>query len=196
MKELTLEITNYCPNHCKYCSSTAVDELSKAYWLEACQIFPILRDGDYDRIIISGGEPLAHPQFYAILLMCYDWAQDVVVYTNALEHIAYNANVIDGIYLEASITLTPETNKLRVLKRVEQGREATRPEVHLSRNHDADCGDCHHDVLRPDGIMDKSPCKKHDLLPKASEICTDNDPYFEAYSMDYGSIHPKGETSQ
>ena len=35
-----------------------------------------------------------------------------------------------------------------------------------------------------------------DCATAASEICTDNDPYFEAYSMDYGSIHPKGETSQ
>lgn len=163
MKELTIEITNYCPENCPYCSSDTVDEMSKAYWLDACEIINVLATGEYDRIIISGGEPLAHPQFYTILNMCYDWAPDVVVYTNALKHIAYNANVIDGIYLEASITLTPETQKLRVLRRVEHGREKVRPEVSFSRNHDGNCGKCNHVVLRPDGTLDKSPCQKHRL---------------------------------
>ena len=33
MKELTFEITNYCPHHCKFCSSNVTDNYSKAIFL-------------------------------------------------------------------------------------------------------------------------------------------------------------------
>jgi hypothetical protein len=78
-----------------------------------------------------------------------------------LTSIVYNAHVIDGIYLQANITVTPETDSVHVLRRVKQGREAGRPDVRLSCNHTTECeGTCDHHVIRPDGSISKTPCAK------------------------------------
>lgn len=72
----------------------------------------------------------------------------------------YNANVIDGVYLEANITLLPETDKIHILRRVKQGRELNRPEVYLSRNHRED-RNCIHRVMNPKGDIISNPCNKN-----------------------------------
>lgn len=157
--EVTLELTNYCPHDCPYCSSNTTQDFDKAVWLEPKKVEALLADRWFDHIVLSGGEPLSHPQFYQIYRLCEQHTPDVVVYSNLIRHLAYNTNVIDGVYLEASVTLTPETRHLRVLKRVEQGRESKRPQVTFSRNHDGWC-DCGHHVVKPDGAIVKSPCSK------------------------------------
>lgn len=161
MKEITIEITDYCPHNCRYCSSNSTKYYNKTTFIEPQIIIDILEEEGiiFDRINISGGEPLAHPKFYQILEIVKDFAKDVVVYTNALTHIRYNANVIDSVYLEANITLLPETDKIHILRRVKQGKEANRPEVHLSRNFKEDCS-CDHRVIRPNGKIGKTPCNK------------------------------------
>ena len=159
MKEITLEITNFCPHGCKFCSSDAIDEWAEADFLSLGTIVAKLHGKHYDRINISGGEPLAHPDFYHIHTICALHADDVTVYSNTIKHLIYNAHVIDGVYLEANLTLTPETDKIHVLRRVKQGKEANRPEVHLSRNHREDCA-CDHRVLRYDGKWVRTPCNK------------------------------------
>ena len=88
------------------------------------------------------------------------YTKDVVVYSNLITHRIYNANVIDGVYLEANITLLPETDKIHILRRVKQGKELNRPEVHLSRNYKEDCN-CEHRVVRPDGTISLTPCNKY-----------------------------------
>jgi organic radical activating enzyme len=165
MKEITFELTNYCPHDCKFCSSKTTKYENAAEYLSLDQIEEIIDDSratEYeklDRIILSGGEPLAHPDFYKILMLCKAYADDVVVYTNALTHIAYNANAIDGIYIEAAISVPDSVNKVRVLKRIKQGREKTRPEVTFSKNFDHKCHNCEHTVVEADGKIGK-PCKK------------------------------------
>ena len=159
MKEITFELTNYCPHNCKYCSSNAVDDIEEAIFLDKSFILKFLRRKRFDRINISGGEPLAHPDFYKIFNWCKHRSDDVVVYSNLITHRIYNAHVIDGVYLEADITVTPETDKIHVLRRVKQGKEANRPEVYLSRNHTENC-ECEHKVIRPNGIITKTPCNK------------------------------------
>lgn len=160
MKELTIEITNYCPHNCKYCSSNSTDDRLRATYISPDNVLRHLTDWDYDRIIISGGEPLAHPNFYDILGYCKPRAKDVVIYSNAITHLVYNQSVIDGVYLEANVTVLPEVDKIHILRRVKQGKEANRPEVHLSRNFYEDCS-CEHHVIRPNGDIDKSPCNKY-----------------------------------
>lgn len=170
MRERTYEITDYCPHDCPFCSSDTTDSMKDATFMSVVDIARDLAeacggtgnfDGQlFDRIIISGGEPLAHPQFYQILMLCRDHARDVIVYSNAIQHIVYNAAVIDGIYVEANLTVLPNVEKLHILKRVEQGREATRPEVKFSGNWDGDCSkECEHVVVRPDGSRGR-PCLK------------------------------------
>lgn len=169
MKEITLEITHYCPHGCPYCSSRAHDDRSKAVHLTLSDVENMLQDKRYDRINISGGEPLSHPQFYDILMSCRDHADDVIVYTNAITHLRYNANVIDGVYLEANLTVLPEVDQVHVLRRVKQGREASRPQVHVSRNFRENCA-CDHRVMIPTGEWVMTPCNKYTKLGDKSEL--------------------------
>ncbi|MBU0964733.1 radical SAM protein [Patescibacteria group bacterium] len=159
VEEITIELTDYCPHRCMFCSSNTVDDELVAVWVSMDIVRRVLGDRYFDRIILSGGEPLAHPEFYAILQECRKHTVDVVVYTNALTHIAYNAHVIDSLYVEATVTVLDSVNKLRLLKRVVQGRERTRPEVSFSRNFTEDC-QCSNSVVRPDGTISPTPCRK------------------------------------
>jgi len=161
MKELTIELTNYCRHNCKFCSSNTTDDFGEAYLITIDRIKEALLDKHFDRINLSGGEPLAHPNFYYIHNLCEKHTEDVVVYSNLIKHLIYNAHVIDGVYLEANLTVTPETDKIHILRRVKQGKEANRPEVKLSRNHCEDCS-CDHRVLRYDGKFVRTPCAKYE----------------------------------
>lgn len=163
MKELTLELTNYCEHGCRFCSSDAIDDREKAEYLSMARVAMAIDDQHFDRINLSGGEPIAHPDFYAIYRYCEKHADDVAVYSNLITHLIYNAHVIDGVYLEANLTVTPETDKIHILRRVKQGKEANRPEVKLSRNHCEDCS-CDHRVLRYDGKVVRTPCAKYEEI--------------------------------
>jgi len=171
---ITIELTNYCPNGCKYCSSDATTDYDKTIFVKYEDVIGFLASHDrYDTIILSGGEPLAHPQFYNILRLCKQRTDHVVVYTNELSHIVYNAGVIDGVRVDANITVLDSTNTVKILKRVEQGREAKRPDVTFSKNFDGDCRGCGESVLLPNGTIAPSPCKK-DAIERPmmdSDIC-------------------------
>lgn len=161
MKEITFELTNYCTHKCKFCSSNVTNNYNEAIFLDIQVIVDDLinKNNNYDVINLSGGEPLAHPQFYMIYELCKKSAKDVIVYSNLITHRRYNAQAIDGVYLEADVTVTPETDKIRILRRVKQGKEINRPEVKLSRNHKEDCS-CGHIVIRPSGKVGTTPCNK------------------------------------
>ena len=158
--EITFELTDFCPNHCKFCSSNVTDSFQDATFLFMGTIKEILSDKQFEHIILSGGEPLSHPNFYNILQLCKEHSDDVVVYSNEITHLVYNLHVIDGVYLEANVTPTSETDKIHILRRVKQGKEKDRPEVHFSRNHHEDCS-CENHVVRPDGTVTRSPCDKY-----------------------------------
>ena len=166
MKEITFEITNYCPNECSYCSSDAVTSRADAVYADLSKIRSFLEMEDpYDRINISGGEPLAHTDFWFILQVCKQHVTPrigyVAVYTNAFDCIMYNANVIPGIRLEANVPMYDNVDKVHILKMVEQGREAKKAEIHKSCNFEKqNCEDCGHVVVRPDGSRNESPCRK------------------------------------
>jgi len=159
MRELTLELTNYCPHNCPFCSSDAGP--SKSAMLPLADALRHIHSAKWDRINLSGGEPLAHPRFWAILQNCNTACADVVLYSNALHHVRYNAHVIDGIVVEAAVTVQPGVSGVHILRRIPQGREARRPEVHMSRNWYGECGrgECGHVLVRPDGGTG-APCAK------------------------------------
>lgn len=160
IEEITFELTDYCPWNCNYCSSNATNIKDDAIFLDIEVIGTYLKEKQFKHIILSGGEPLSHPKFYDIYNLCKLHTKDVIVYSNLITHRIYNANVIDGVYLEANITLLPETDKVHILRRVKQGKELNRPEVHLSRNYSEDCS-CDHHVIRPDGSITLTPCNKY-----------------------------------
>lgn len=177
--EVTIEITTYCPNNCVYCSTNA-SEYGKHMDFEQIREFLLATWQKYGRYInrinISGGEPLAHPDFYKILRMCYDYTENVWVYTNAIKQIIYNADVAKEVKVEANVCLMPgrevyipkTAHKVHLLQLVPQGRaKHMKPaNFHVSSNitrHDEcdhDCSNCKHTLLQADGKIVEAPCKK------------------------------------
>jgi len=163
MNEITLEITSLCPFECKYCSSNSTTDKLNASFLSLMQIKSRLKSiGNihYDRIIISGGEPLLHPEIGEIILFCRTISDDVVIYSNLITHLVYNANVIDGVYLECNLSIPENVDKIHILKRVNQGREKMRPEVKLSKNFNSKGCNCNNIVLLSSGDFAPSACRK------------------------------------
>lgn len=165
MTEITIEITDYCPNQCAYCSSNAGPDQSTFLPYDWLVTNFANSSKTWDRINISGGEPLAHPDFWKILQLCKKYVTPrmglVAVYTNAFECIVFNANIIPGVRVEANVPILPNTDQVHVLKMLQQGLEAKRPQITCSHNWDHKCENCGHLVVRPDRSIDSSPCKKH-----------------------------------
>ena len=168
--EVTIEITKWCPNECDYCSTNASVDGEHLLFED---IVDFLKDiGEIDRINISGGEPLAHPEFYKILLLCYDYTDNVWVYTNALKKIIYNADIVDEIEVHANVCLVPgkqvylpkKADQVHLLKLIPQGRAENMDAGNFSvsgnlKGCDA-CKNCKHTLLQADGKIMKAPCKK------------------------------------
>lgn len=168
MKEITFEITDYCPNKCEFCSTNAGPDRFR--YLPITRIKELLSGRYFDRINISGGEPLAHPEFYNILMLCEKHSKAVAVYTNALKWLFYNVRVIDGVKVEANMTVGDNVERIHILKRIKQGREKTRPEIKFSHTKE-NCKKCKHRVVRPDGKISPSPCRKEeDILGLSSDL--------------------------
>ncbi len=169
--EYTIEITSYCPHRCSYCSTKASihgEHLSLNKIGKFLESYDIKKE---DRINISGGEPLSHPDFYKILKLCELYTEDVWVYTNALSQIRYNSSVVRDIRVEANVCLVPgdkvyipkNADKVHLLQLVPQGRaENMEPvDIHVSGNCVNDCGSCgHRALLQADGSIVSAPCKK------------------------------------
>lgn len=171
--EVTIEITKFCPNDCEYCSTNASTE---GEHLSFHDIEGFLADVWVDkkisRINISGGEPLAHPDFYKILQACYGFTDNVWVYTNALKKVIYNTDVIDEIEVHANVCLVPgkkvylpeKADKIHLLKLIPQGKAEGMNvgNFHVSGNLRGcnACADCKHLLLQADGKIMEAPCKK------------------------------------
>jgi len=182
--EVTIEITNYCENYCCYCSTNATDEdtadnpivyLSISFVKSFLQ--GVAEKYTIDRINISGGEPLAHNDFYDILKICKAYTENVWVYTNALTQIIYNTDVVKELKVEANACLVPgkavylpkSADKIHLLQLVSQGcaKNMIPAKFHVSGNtpspNDADhgCSNCNHVLLQANGEVVEAPCKKN-----------------------------------
>jgi radical SAM protein with 4Fe4S-binding SPASM domain len=68
LKELTLELTQRCPNFCLHCSSLSSDKSSFLIDTQtAKKVCEEARDLGIKKICLSGGEPLLHPNIYEII---------------------------------------------------------------------------------------------------------------------------------
>lgn len=174
--EVTIEITDYCPNNCAYCSTNAGPIRANILGYNEIRDFLAKKD-QVDRINISGGEPLSHPQFYSILELCKKYTDNVWVYTNAITQIMYNTDIVKEIKIEANVCLTPgkevyipkNADKVHLLQLVPQGRAKNMEpaKFHISSNIQADddcehdCGSCEHVLLQADRKIMEAPCKKN-----------------------------------
>lgn len=178
--EFTIEITQYCENGCDYCSTNASEDGEHLSFDSIRNFLERYKDEQIlvkaDRINISGGEPLAHPEFYKILKYCKQITDNVWVYTNALDKIIYNTDVVREISVEANVCLVPgrsvylpeNVDKTHLLQLVLQGRakDMKQGKYHVSsniakqNNHKHDCFTCKHLVLQADGRIVDAPCRK------------------------------------
>lgn len=172
--EITVEITDYCPNDCEYCSTNA--GVDKNRMLSTIEVETFLVDvsktNDIDRINISGGEPLANPEFYSILQVCKSFTDNVWIYTNAITQVLYNTNIVKEIKVEANVCLMPcrevyipeSADKVHLLQLVPQGRakDIKPAKFHVSGNilGKHKCAECSHKLLQADGKIVATPCKK------------------------------------
>jgi organic radical activating enzyme len=174
--EVTIEITDYCPNNCAYCSTNAGPNCTNV--LEVAEVVRFLDDvcGKYyvNRINISGGEPLSHPYFYDILNICKSLTDNVWVYTNAITQVMYNTDIVKEIKVEANVCLAPgkssyipkNADKVHLLQLVAQGRAKNMKPANLKasgnivRNECGSCAECHHVLLQADRKIVAAPCKK------------------------------------
>lgn len=173
--EFTIEITQYCENGCDYCSTNA-SENGYHLTFSAIEEFFDRHNKPVSRINISGGEPLAHPEFYRILQYCKQLTDNVWVYTNAIDKIIYNTDIIKEINVEANVCLVPGRNvylpknvsKTHLLQLIPQGaaKDMKPGKYHVSSNivrqndHGHDCSTCKHLLLQADGRVVDAPCKK------------------------------------
>lgn len=170
--EVTIEITKYCPNECEYCSTNASDTGKHLSLQDVADFLYSIRHKTIDRINVSGGEPLAHPDFYNILKICYVITDNVWVYTNALKKIIYNTDIVDEIEVHANVCLVPgkrvylpkNVDQVHLLKLVKQGKAKDMDDGNFSvsgnlRGCNA-CGQCDHVLLQADGKIVDAPCEK------------------------------------
>ncbi len=163
-REFTIEITDYCPFKCPFCSTKARQSEADSRWLTIPTIFTLLSEGKHEGrevVHISGGEPLFHASIGEILWKAAELFgfENVWLHTNLIRNIATNFHVAPTVQFHAFGT--PEGyDQIHIVKRVCQGRDK-RPEVSFSRNFDEDC-DCDHYVIRADGTRVKGPCKKEE----------------------------------
>jgi molybdenum cofactor biosynthesis enzyme MoaA len=173
--EVTLEITNHCPNTCRYCSTNASPQGGLYLIVKEISEFlhTINMESKVTRINISGGEPLSHPDFYQILCLCKRYSSEVWVYTNALTNIIYNSDIVDEIEVEANVCIVPgksvyipeKVDRVHLLQLVKQGRaKDMRPaNLHASGNiskSEHNCETCDHVLLQADKKVVMAPCKK------------------------------------
>lgn len=166
--EYTIEITSYCPHNCNYCSTNASN--IDGYYLSLNDIRDFIKKNKIsseDIINISGGEPLSHPQFYIILEMCKSVTPNVWVYTNAINQIRYNTDIVKEVKVETNVCLTPGENvyipknadKVHLLKLIPQGRAKNIEPINVKLS-GSDCENCNHKVLQADGQVVDAPCNK------------------------------------
>jgi len=174
--EVTIEITDYCPNNCAYCSTNAGLDCNNE--LDVAEIVVFLDDvcskHPVNRINISGGEPLSHPDFYGILNICKSHTDNVWVYTNAITQIMYNTDIVEEIKVEANVCLMPgkksyipkRADKVHLLQLVPQGRAKNMKPANLKASGNiagsscGSCADCKHILLQADRKVVAAPCKK------------------------------------
>lgn len=85
LTELTIEVTQKCPNACSFCSSLA-SPISKQF-LNASTVFRIGKEAvnlGLRNVCLSGGEPLCHPEIVSIISGLHAIGLGISFYTTGL----------------------------------------------------------------------------------------------------------------
>lgn len=85
LKEITIEITQQCPNYCIHCSS--MSSLSKNHMMPLEKVKELIDDVDIlgcEQISFSGGEPFLHKDLVKMVAYAYRKGMRVAVYTSGI----------------------------------------------------------------------------------------------------------------
>lgn len=83
--DLTIEITQQCPNFCIFCSSSA--SIDSKHRISRSEVFNIIKQAKklgLSRVAISGGEPLYHPEIIEIVNDISSQNLGMNIYTNGI----------------------------------------------------------------------------------------------------------------
>lgn len=172
LRERTVEITNFCPEECHFCSSDSVKDRKEAFFLSVQTFKKFIKKEKPDWINISGGEPMSHPDFYEIL----EYSKEIVgkfrveVYSNAIPNLSYNSWVLPFMTICKYVLNEDSLDEIRNVRLVSHGRMDKFPRVNFSGNIKDSCSGCDHKVLRPNGKIDESPCSKHHIPERYVQV--------------------------
>lgn len=113
LKEITIELTQRCPNCCLYCSS--MSNPSKETILSVEQIEQVIDDAvalGAKSISLSGGEPFMHPNIKEIIDYIYSKGISCLVYSSGI--IMTNKNEPSSVPLELLQVIKHKVSKLIV----------------------------------------------------------------------------------
>lgn len=99
LNEITIEVTQQCPNHCVHCSS--LSSTYKTFCLSFNKIKGLIDDAvDFgcSTINLSGGEPFVHPEITQIVDYIYEKGLQCYIYTSGI-------TLSDGKPTEVSIEM-------------------------------------------------------------------------------------------
>jgi pyruvate formate lyase activating enzyme len=74
--------TRGCPWKCRYCQNDSLRFQGECMPWEEIETFLAKRIGFLDGVVISGGEPLLHPELYSLLAWIHELGFSVAIHTN------------------------------------------------------------------------------------------------------------------
>ena len=101
LKEITIEITQQCPNHCVHCSSLSSNY--KTYCLSFEKVTELINDAvnlGCKTINLSGGEPFVHPRITQIVDYIFEKGLHCNIYTSGICLIGRELGTVSAKILE------------------------------------------------------------------------------------------------
>lgn len=85
LDEITIEITQKCPNRCIYCSSFSGPDMSEGLdYATVCRVINEAKSLGVKRINVSGGEPFLHPNIVEIVDQIYSIGLKAFIYSSGI----------------------------------------------------------------------------------------------------------------
>ena len=85
LNEITIEITQKCPNRCIYCSSLSGPDKSEGLdYATVCRVINEAKSLGVKRINLSGGEPFLHPNIVEIIDQIYSIGLKAYIYSSGV----------------------------------------------------------------------------------------------------------------
>lgn len=113
LKEITIEITQQCPNYCIHCSS--MSSLSKNHMMPLEKVKELIDDVDIlgcEQISFSGGEPFLHKDLVKMVAYAYRKGMRVAVYTSGIYNDSKGYSAIPIKHLMELLPYSPNETTL------------------------------------------------------------------------------------